>query len=235
MELENLFKGIDERYENIVLFFPLYQMNQYGSEKYKKCKTMEIGLSIMLYILEKMLTSTGSVTNGQLTHFIQQLMNQRYGVSMTHEEAYELRKYMVDDKLRNGGKKFTFPFTDDNGQDKTIAFDLIQNEKWSRNKNEVRLILTEKGIEMLFKTKEMYSEMQITVTMLYFKQQLEKGSFSPALNAAKELLFQIDQQRKSIDTTSEQIKRNALSSFNQQRLERQLEKSFEQKIGRAHV
>lgn len=228
MELKSLFKGIDERYENIVLFFPLYQMRQYGSEKYKEYKTMEVALSIMLFILEKMLTDTGSVTNGQLTHFIQQLMKQRYNVSMSHDEANYFRKYMVDDKLRNGGKKFTFPFMDDNGEDKTIAFDLIQNEKWSRDKSEVRLVLTEKGIEMLFKTKEMYSEMQITVTMLYFKQQLEKGSFSPALNAAKELLFQIDQQRKSIEITADQIKRNALSSFNQQKLEKQFENSFEQ-------
>lgn len=228
MEMQSLFKGIDERYENIVLFFPLYQIRQYGKEQYKKYKTMEIALSIMLYILEKMLTDTGSVSNGQLTRFIQQLMKQRYDVSMSHEDADEFRKYMVDDKLRNGGKKFTFPFTDDEGSDKTIAFDLIQNEKWSRDKSEVRLVLTEKGIEMLFKTKEMYSEMQITVTMLYFKQQLEKGSFSPALNAAKELLFQIDQQRKSIKATTEQIKRNALSSFNQQKLERQLNNSFAQ-------
>lgn len=228
MELNKLFKGIDERFENIVLFYPLYQMKMTANELYKDYKLMEISLSILLFILEKMLTESGNVTNGKLTYFLQQLMKQRYNVSLSHEEASDFRKYIVDDKLRNGGKKYLFPYLDNNGKNKTISFDLIQNEKWSRDKSEVRLILTEKGIEMLFKTKEMYSEIQITVTMLYFKQQLDKGSFGPALNAAKELLFQIEHQRKSIRNTAEQIKRNALSSFNQKRLEKQLENSFEQ-------
>lgn len=228
MELNNLFKGIDERFENIVLFFPLYQMRTTTKELYKDYKLLEISLGILLFILDKMLTDSGNVTNGQLTHFLQQLMKMRYKVTLSHEEASDFRKYIVDDKLRNGGKKYLFPYLDDNGKSKVIAFDLIENEKWSRDKSEVRLILTEKGIEMLFKTKEMYSEIQITVTMLYFKQQLEKGSFGPALNAGNELLFQIEQQRKSIRNTAEQIKRNALSSFNQKKLEKQLGDSFEQ-------
>lgn len=228
MELNKLFKGIDERFENIVLFFPLYKMRTSTNEKYKDYNLMEISLSILLFILEKMLAESGSVTNGEITHFLQQLMKQRYDISLSHEEADAFRKYMVDDKLRDGGKKFLFPYLNENGENKTIAFDLIRSEEWSTDKNKVRLVLTEKGIEMLFKTKEMYSEMQITITMLYFKQQLEKSSFSAALNAAKELLFQIEQQRKSIKNTAEQIKRNALSSFNQQRLEKQFKQSLEQ-------
>ncbi|WP_144462439.1 hypothetical protein [Siminovitchia fortis] len=230
MELQKLFKGIDERYENIVLFFPLLKINQSKNEVYKNYNLTEISLSVLLFILERMLAESGSVTNGELTHFLQKLMNQRYDISLSYEEADAFRKYIVDDKLRNGGKKFLFPYIGENGENKAIAFDLIRSEEWSTDKNKFRLILSEKGIEMLFKTKEMYSEMQITVTMLYFKQQLEKGSFSAALNAAKELLFQIEQQRKTMKSTEEQIKRNALSFFNQKRLERQFKLSLEQTI-----
>src|SRR5690625_1592457 len=134
MEMNKLFKGIDERFENIVLFFPLYQMRATTKDLYKDYKLLEISLSILLFILEKMLTESGNVTNGQLTHFLQQLMKQRYNVLLSHEEASDFRKYIVDDKLRNGGKKYLFPYLDDTGKNKAIAFDLIQNEKWSRDK-----------------------------------------------------------------------------------------------------
>ncbi|WP_430787214.1 hypothetical protein VBD025_15855 [Virgibacillus flavescens] len=159
-------------------------------------------------------------------------MKEVYGTMLSQDEANELRRYLVDEKLRNNGENFAYSHTVYPGDEKkTIQFQLIEYANWTyeghKNK-EINLRLSEKGIELLFKTKEMFSEMQISITALFLKQQLEKGEFAPALNAAKDLIFQIDSQRNSIDRYSEKIRRNAISALEKDRLNQTIENSTNQ-------
>ncbi|WML26322.1 hypothetical protein [Neobacillus sp. OS1-33] len=232
MELTKLFEGMSERYQNLFLFLPVYELNQAKKPKFKELDLMEIGFSILLFILEKMLTDRGNVTNEQLNQFLSQLMKDVYGESYSYEEINELREYIVDEKLRKSGQDFIYEYMDyQRKETQYVRFKLIEYDHWTyqdHQNKEVKLRLTEKGIELLFKTKEYFSEMQISITMLYFKQQLEKGAYSQVLNIAKELLFQIDSQIRAMDDYEEQIKRNVLSAFNQKELETRLQRSYDQ-------
>lgn len=232
MDLEKLFEGISERYQNLVLFMPIYQLNQAKHPKYKDLDLMEIGFSVLLFIIDKMLIDKGSVSPEQLNQFLQHLIKDVYKAHFTNDEINDFRKYLVDEKLRNSGNSFLYEHTDfPSSEKKVIQFDLITYDDWTYEKhknNEIRLKLTQKGVELLFKTKEMFAEMQISITMLYFKQQLEKGAFSHALNAVRDLIFQIESQIRTIKDFEEQIKRNTLSAFNRKRIEAQFEKSYAQ-------
>ncbi|WP_347940330.1 hypothetical protein AAEY33_22170 [Peribacillus simplex] len=232
MELTKLFEGMSERYQNLFLFLPIYNLNQAKKPKYKDLDLMEIGFSILLFIIEKMLTDRGNVTNEQLNQFLSQLMKEVYDQAYSYEEINELREFIVDEKLRKNGQDFIYEYMDyQKKEPQYVRFKLIEYDNWTyadHTNKEVKLRLTEKGIELLFKTKEYFSEMQISITMLYFKQQLEKGAYSQVLNIAKELLFQIDSQIRTMDDYEEKIKRNVLSAFNQKELESRLQRSYEQ-------
>lgn len=232
MELEKLFEGMTERYQNMVLFMPLYQLNQAKNLKYKDLDLIEIGFSVLLFILEKMLTDKGNVTKDQLNQFLGQLLKEMYNIQYNHEEINDFRTYIVDEKLRNDGKDFIYEFMDYNQKAKKyIHFKLIDTDNWTYAnyaKKEVNLRLTEKGIELLFKTKEVYSEMQISITLLYFKQQLDKGAFSQVLNITKDLMFQIDSQILSIEEYKGKVKQNVLSAFNRKELEDRYQRSYHQ-------
>ena len=231
MELTKLFEGISERYKNLVLFMPIYQLRQATKYPYD---LMEIGFSILLYIIDKMLTDKGYVTNEQLNQFLSQLMKEAYKEELTYEEVNELRSYIVDEKLRNSGKDFLYEYTEFGKEEKNkIQFSLLETHNFKLSDhldNKVKLKLTEKGIELLFKTKEMFSEMQISITMLYFKQQLEKSLYGPALNTVKDLFFQIETQIRSIEDYEEKIKRNTLSVFNRKEIEERYENSYKQTL-----
>jgi hypothetical protein len=232
MELIKLFQGMSERYQNLFLFLPIYELNQAKKPKFKDLDLMEIGFGILLYIIEKMLTDRGNVTNEQLNQFLSQLMKEVYDQSYSYEEINELREFIVDEKLRKNGQDFIYEYMDYQKKEfEYVRFKLIEYDNWTyadHTNKEVKLRLTEKGIELLFKTKEYFSEMQISITMLYFKQQLEKGAYSQVLNIAKELLFQIDSQIRAMDDYEEKIKRNVLSAFNQKELENRLQRSYQQ-------
>lgn len=231
MELNKLYEGISERYKNLVLFMPIYQLKQATKYSYD---LMEIGFSILLFIIDKMLTDKGYVTNDQLNQFLSQLMKEIYHEELTYDEIDELRAYIVDEKLRNSGKEFSFEYTDYGKNAKNrIQFSLIEthNFKYSDHlNNKVKLKLTERGIELLFKTKEMFSELQISITMLYFKQQLEKSLYGPALNTVKDLMFQIETQILAIEDYEEKIRRNTLSVFNRKEIEERYENSYKQTL-----
>ncbi|KQL21227.1 hypothetical protein [Cytobacillus solani] len=232
MELKKLFEGMNERYQNLVLFLPVYELNQGKNPKFKDLDLMEIGFGVLLFMLEKMLTERGNVTNEQLNQFLSQLMNEMYQEAYTHEEINELRNYIVDEKLRNNGQDFIYDYMDYQKKEiQYVRFKLIEYDNWTyadHTNKEVKLCLSDKGIELLFKTKEYFSEMQISITLLYFKQQLEKGAYSQVLSIAKELLFQIDTQIRAMDEYGERIKRNVLSAFNQKEMKARLQRSYEQ-------
>ena len=67
---------------------------------------MEIGFSILLYIINKMLTDKGYVTNDQLNQFLSQLMKEAYKDELTFDEVNELRSYIVDEKLKQRERLF---------------------------------------------------------------------------------------------------------------------------------
>lgn len=232
MELDKIFEGFSERYKNILLFQPIYQLAQSKDQKYSHLNMMELGVSVLLMMLEKMLAGEGKISPEQINIFLQQLLRDRYNVLMNSTEANDLRSYLVDGKLRNGGDKFMNHYTDlATGEEKIYAFDLITYDGFSyqdlKEKN-LYLKLTQEGIELLFKTKELFAEMQISITMLYFKQQLSKGMFLQALSAAEELKLQIQTQIGTIEKYENDIRSNALTMFKRDELEKKYEESFKQ-------
>lgn len=232
MELSKLFEGFSERYKNIILFQPIFQLSQSKDPKYNHLNLMEIGIAVLLMMLEKMLTGKSKISPDDINHFLQQLLKERYGVQMNSTEVNEFRNYIIDDKLRNGGRRFINHYTDlATGEEKVYSFDLITYDDFSykdlREKN-LYLKLTQEGIELLFKTKEMFAEMQISITMLYFKQQLEKGMFTQALTAVEELKLQIQTQINTIIKYENDLRSNALTMFKRNELEKKYRDSYEQ-------
>lgn len=206
--MDKIFEGLEERYEHFLLYEPLYQL-KYG-KKYKNLDTFELGISVLLYFLEEMLSGR-KVTGESIEAFLNELLTTKYNVSLSKDEIRELRIYIVDEKLRNNGKDFTYTQFDISATKQLkINFKLITREL----KGDTSFLkLTDKGIELLFKTREMYSEVRISFTMLYFKQQLLKNNFSSSLNLARTLNFEIMNEIENIEFQISKVRSNVLSTF----------------------
>lgn len=226
------FTGFNTRMENLLLFEPLYQLDNSKMAEFKDYKLKELGFATLSYMLEQMLVGTERITPESLTIFLQKTITDVYNKQLSYVEAESLRKYLVDRKLRNSGNKFTSEYTDfETGEKKEFSLDLIVYDDYSLKKiqdNKIHLKLSDKAVELLFKTKEIFQEAQITITVLFFKQQLEKGNFSSALRIAMELAFQIEQSILTFDQQIQRMKANALSEFNAERMRENLDRSRDQ-------
>lgn len=223
------FDGFGNRMENLLLSFPIYQLSQANDTRFKNLNLVELGVATMIFLLETMLSGRKRATLDDVTFFLQKTVQKVYKINYSQQEAVDLRKYLLDQKLRNNGKKFVIPYVDfETGESKEMLIDLIEYDQYSIDMfkdGKSYLKLSDQGVEVLFKTKEMYQEMQISITMLYFKQQLEKGVFEEALNSINDLALQIQHQINVFKTKEEKLKANVLTEFNYDKMKKELKDS----------
>ena len=91
-------------------------------------------------------------------------------------EIKSLLAYFFLDALRNGGRPFSYLFQDlETGQEELYKFALIDTADY-QVQGKMKYKLSEIGLDLLFKTKEIYSELRISISQLYLRQQIEKGA-----------------------------------------------------------
>ena len=88
--------------------------------------------------------------------------------------------------------------------------------------------MSQEGLELLFKTKEMYNELQVSITQLYLRQQIQRGVFDGALRSVEELSLAVKNEKNRIKALEEKIIRDVLQVAREQELEKQMNRINEQ-------
>lgn len=224
--LQEIFKGFEERMRNIAVFFPILELNQKTKYPYP---LVPLGIAVMLYILEDMLRGEKNCTYEKIAYFLQDLINSQFQEKIPYDSAMELTQYLVREGLMNRGRPHMFIYPDlETGAEKTYKFHLVELEEYQIKDKTIRLKLSTEGLEMLFKTKEMYNELQISITQLYLRQQIQKGVFDGALRSVEELSLAVKNEKSKIKKLEERIIRDVLQVAREQELEKQIDRINEQ-------
>lgn len=226
-KMEEILKGFKERYQSMAFFYPLFQLN--NKEKYKDLDLTSLGLSTMLFILEKMLMNEEAATHKSVGKYIGELLLEKKKKKITEAEEEEISNFLLN-LLMGEGRPFKYEFFDyEKGEKDYITFKLVtydKNEysiKRIKDKEEI-LKLTPEAIEMLFKTKEMFNELQISITQLYLRQQIEKRVFDGAVRISKELIQNVQAEIAKMESLENEIRRDAIKATDQKKMEEQLER-----------
>jgi len=229
---DSLFQGFGERLQNMGVFSPLFDMQH--KTRLKEYPVFSLGIATLLFLIENMLTENRGTSNEELTVFIQDLLNERYNQTLSWNEAEHIREVLVNDFLRNQGNPHEFTYYNfDTKVYEVHRFDLIEYHHFDMEKvqqKKIFLQLSPQGVELLFKTKEVFNEIQISITQLYFKQQIQKGLFDGALQSVNELNLQIQNERTKMIELQSKILRDAIEVSKQQEVEKQLERFDKQLI-----
>ena len=226
MKYQEIIEGFEERLKNIAVFGPLFDLQNKTKYDYS---LVELGLAVLLYILEDMLLGNKDCTYRNLAYFLQDLIADHYQDQLDFEEALELTHYLVRDALMNQGKPHSFEYLDyEQGQLQQYKFHLIELEDYKIEDKVVRLKLSPIGLELLFKTKEMYNELQVSISQLYLRQQIQKGVFDGALRSVEELALAVRNEKNKIKKLEEHIIRNVLQVAREKELEKQMERINQQ-------
>lgn len=179
-------------------------------QKYEEYDMVSIGSGVMLFILENMLIGREECDIDEIAGFLQEVIYHSYSRHITQDEAKEMAFYIRDAIAGSGGEVFPYPYKDlETGMDATVPVKLIDTSYYEIKKT-AKYKLTDQGMELLFKTREIYSEFRINVTQLYLKQQIEKGVFTGALQTVNELNLQVRQLRERLEALILNIRQNVL-------------------------
>lgn len=215
-----MIKDFEERLRNIAVFLPLLELKKKRRYHYPM---VELGLAVLLFILEDMLQGQKNCSYHYMAEFLRQLILSQYGDELSYEEALEFTYYLVRDGLMNGGRPHTYPYRDfETGREREFTFHLVELEDYQVKDKTVRLRLSTLGIELLFKTKEMYNELQVSISQLYLRAQIQKGVFDGALHSVAELALAVQNERKKIKELEERIIRDVLQVAREKELEDRL-------------
>lgn len=200
--------NFSERMKNLAPFACL--VRRLGNlQKYPDYDIFSLGMGVMLYVLENMLIGRDECTIDEISSFLQNLIYRIYKHNIPQEDSRELSFY-IRDAITGSGETYQFEYMNlENGSVETVPVKLMDVSFYEIKKTS-RYKLSDQGMELLFKTREIYSEFRLNVTQLYLRQQIEKGVFVGALQTVNELSLQVRQLRERIERIMEGIRQNVL-------------------------
>ena len=200
--------GFSERMKNLAPFACL--VRRLGNlQKYPDYDMFSLGTGAMLFILENMLIGREECTIDEISDFLQTTIYRTYHQNIPQEDARELAFY-IRDAITGNGETYQFEYMNLEKAVRESVTVKLMDVSYYEIKKTSKYKLTDQGMELLFKTREIYSEFRLNVTQLYLRQQIEKGVFVGALQTVNELGLQVRQLRERIESILEGIRQNVL-------------------------
>ena len=201
--MDDAVKGYGERIKRLAIMDPLFRL------KYRKkngedesIDWFSMGLLSLLFFFECMLQRQMKKGVPELADFLFEVCGNRLRLSRTR--FFQIAETIVQAYRDPTGKRQEEVFFDWETQStEAYSFSILKTAGFDKTENRQYYTLDEAGIELIFATKEYYSEFRISINQLLIRKQLEKGEFSNALS-------EIHEMRIAVETIREQMRRLGL-------------------------
>lgn len=212
IDYSNTTNGYKERIARISLFDILYKLQN------KKAKDLKgddidyfgIGLLTLLFFFENMLIRNKKTGVKELAAFLADMTKE--SLELDGEGYQALARGMIDSMRSPSGKRNRRDFYNyDTKAMDYVEYTILKAEGWDRENNLQYYTLDESGLEMIFATKEYFSEFQISISQLVLRKQLEKGEFASALRQIEEMKISVTTIHDKIHAIKHEIQRNIIS------------------------
>lgn len=213
-----------ERMERIILFDPLYILRN-KTKKDNQGRPIDyhgLGLLTLLYFFENMLIRNKKTGSQELAVFLQTLNEGE--IDLTPEEYLQLARDIIDIFRPSGGKKHSREFYNwETRSTDEVVYSILKTTDYDSVLNKQYYTLDEQGLELVFATKEFFSEFQLSINQLILRKQLEKGEFVGALRQIDEMRINVESLRERMDHIHSEIQRSIVSDKTYERYKNILE------------
>ncbi|EIW20937.1 MULTISPECIES: hypothetical protein [Pelosinus] len=210
--LKDTTKGFGERFRRLAIFTPLFSLK--GKRKSAALPFdidwFSLGLLTLLFFFESKLHRQGKKGRQELADYLYELTQVQIGASRAH---YDLITETIMDTFRDPmGKRHNEVFFNwETGDQEVVQFSLLKTDAFDQENNRQYFTLDEAGLELIFATKEYFSEFRISIAQLLIRKQLEKGEFSSALHEIHEMRIAVQALRDHIQRLGLEVTRNIIS------------------------
>lgn len=210
--LREAVKGYSDRMKRLAIFAPLFQLRQKRTQVGSggSADWFGLGLLALLFFFEKMLHRQNKNGVEELAAFLCQAAGR--GLDVTEEEYHNIAEALIENFRDPGGRKQEETFFDwETGEEFTYRFSVLKTSGYDKELNRQYYTLDEAGLELIFATKEYFSEFRISINQLLIRKQLEKGEFASALHEVNEMRVAVETIRDNIKRLSQEVARNIIS------------------------
>lgn len=218
MEVNEIAKGYRERYARIALFEPFEQLKRktMGDVNKKPLDFAGLGLLCLLYFFEQKLIRNTKAGVREFANFLEVKTASVY--SLSPDKWEDVSRTIIQVFRPPSGKRYTVNYIDwETLEEQSMTFTFFKSNTFDVATNSQYYTLDDDGLELVFATKEFYSEFQLSINQLLLRKQLEKGEFKGALRQINEMRMDVESLEERIIRLMHELKRNITSEETFQR------------------
>lgn len=220
ISIKNVTENYRERMERLALFDPLYALER-KSGKDNEGRSIDyygLGLLSLLFFFENMLVRNKKAGALELTQFLSKLTQDQLDLSF--DDYMKLSREIIQIFRPSSGKRNSREFYNwETGKEEIIQYSILKASHFDAKSNTQYYELDEQGLELIFATKEYFSEFQLSINQLILRKQLEKGEFVGALRQIEEMRMDVRNLQDKIYRIKHEIQRNIISDETYRRYE----------------
>lgn len=231
-ELDNLnvleaTTGYRERMRRLALFDPLFELDRKREidQQNQPIDMKGLGLLTLLFFFEQKLIRQYKTGVKELAAFLKKLTENEY---VLDEASYEkLARTIIQTFRPTTGRKRNYSFYDwEERAENIIEYSILKANDFDVKTNTQYYTLDEDGLELVFATKEFYSEFQLSINQLMLRKQLEKGEFAGALRQINEMRIDVETLEERMIKLKHEIQRSIISEETFERYKQLLEDTY---------
>lgn len=226
-QLKIVTAGYHERMHRLGLFEPLYKLrNKQGKDqKGNPIDYYGLGMLMLLFFFEQMLMRKKAGTKELAKYYLNLCGDE---ISLAVKEYEILARTIIETFRPAGGKRCAHTFYNwEKRRTEQAMYSYLKGAKHDLDTNSQYYVLDEHGLELVFATKEFFSEFQLSINQLLLRKQLEKGEFIGALRQIDEMHMNVEQLQQRIIKVKQEIQRNIISDETYQRYEQTIQDVYQ--------
>ena len=221
---KSVLENYGERMARLAIYHPLIRLSR-KKKKDKGGKEIDfygLGMVALLFFFENMIMRHKTSGVKELAIFLESVT--RDYMDLDPQGFEELAREIIDVFRPSGGKRngLTF-FNWETKQEETTYYTILKAGKSDLKLGTQYYTLDEAGLELIFATKEYFSEFQISINQLLLRKQLEKGEFVGALRQIDEMNLSVETLRERMTKIKHEVSRNIVSEETYERYKRLIE------------
>ncbi|MEK5038478.1 replicative DNA helicase [Sporosarcina sp. FSL K6-3457] len=222
---DTLTLNYSERVRRLALFEPLFELDRLQRKDLngKTIPMKDFGFLTLLFFFEHKLMRNQKVNAADLGDFLKEMTGDRLSIS---DDSYLQIAREIIMKFRPSGGKCIVPYYNwETKVEESVQFSFLRDNDFQKGIQ--YYTLDEDGLELVFATREFYSEFQLSIHQLMLRKQLEKGEFKSALRQMNEMFIEVERLNERMLKVGREIKRNIVSSETFSRYQKLLEDIYD--------